>query len=73
MLITSDVLMTQILAQMRSDPKVLALRKCFVQELLTTDANEKLAFYRAAAEANPKCIRAHNNVGCYPFRIGQTG
>ena len=54
----------QILAQMKSDPKVLSLEEMLHAGSLTTDANEKLAFYKAAAEAYPKCIRAHNNIGC---------
>lgn len=53
----------QILAQAKSDPKVLSLEEMLYAGTLTTDANEKLAFYKAAAEAYPKCIRAHNNVG----------
>ncbi|MCU0456174.1 MAG: tetratricopeptide repeat protein [Bacteroidales bacterium] len=53
----------QILAQAKSDPKVLSLEEMLYAATLTTDAGEKLAFYSAAAEAYPKCIRAHNNVG----------
>ena len=53
----------QILAQMKSDPKVLSLEEMLRAGTLTTDANEKLSFYKAVAEAYPKCIRAHNNVG----------
>jgi len=53
----------QILAQMKADPKVLNLEEMLHAGALTTDANEKLSFYKAVAEANPKCIRAHNNVG----------
>jgi tetratricopeptide (TPR) repeat protein len=53
----------QILSQMRSDPKVLGLEEMLHAGALATDANEKLAFYQATAVANPKEIRAHNNVG----------
>ena len=53
----------QILAQMKADPKVLNIEEMLYSATLTTDANEKLAFYEAAAENYPKCIRAHNNVG----------
>lgn len=52
----------QILAQMKSDPKVLSLEEMLHAGALTTDANEKLSFYKAVADAYPKCIRAHNNV-----------
>jgi tetratricopeptide (TPR) repeat protein len=53
----------QILAQAKSDPKVLSLEEMLYAGTLTTDANEKLAFYTAALEAYPKCIRAANNIG----------
>ena len=53
----------QILAQMKADPKVLSLEEMLRAGSLTTDANEKLSFYKAVADAYPKCIRAHNNVG----------
>jgi tetratricopeptide (TPR) repeat protein len=61
----------QILSQMRSDPKVLGLEEMLRAGALATDANEKLAFYRATAEANPKCIRAHNNVGVTLLGLGK--
>jgi len=61
----------QILAQMRSDPKVLSLEEMLHAGALATDNNEKLAFYQATAEANPKCIRAHNNVGCAFMSLGK--
>jgi tetratricopeptide (TPR) repeat protein len=54
----------QILAQAKSDPKILSIEEILHAGALTTDANEKLAFYKAAAESFPKDIRAHNNVGC---------
>jgi tetratricopeptide (TPR) repeat protein len=62
----------QILAQAKSDPKVLSLEEILHAGSLTTDANEKLAFYKAAAESFPKCIRAHNNVGCALLDLGKT-
>ena len=61
----------QILAQMRSDPKVLNLEEMLYAGTLTTDANEKLKFYEAVAENNPKCIRAHNNVGHTLLGLGK--
>jgi tetratricopeptide (TPR) repeat protein len=54
----------QILAQAKSDPKILSIEEILHAGALTTDANEKLVFYKAAAESFPKDIRAHNNVGC---------
>jgi len=53
----------QILAQMKSDPKALSLEEMLRAGTLTTDANEKLSFYKAVAENYPKEIRAHNNMG----------
>ena len=53
----------QILAAMKSNPKVLGVEEMLYSATLTTDPNEKLAFYKTAAEYFPKCIRAHNNVG----------
>lgn len=53
----------QILAQMRSDPKVLGIEEMLYAAKLSTDPKEKLTFYQAAAESCPKCIRAANNVG----------
>jgi tetratricopeptide (TPR) repeat protein len=61
----------QILAQMKADPKVLSLEEMLHAGSLTTDANEKLAFYQATAEKFPKCIRAHNNVGCAFLELGK--
>ena len=53
----------QILAQMRSDPKVLGIEEMLYAAKLTTDPKEQLTFYQAASENFPKCIRAANNVG----------
>jgi len=61
----------QILAQMRSDAKVLSLEEMLHAGALATDANEKLAFYQATAENFPKCIRAHNNVGASYLSLGK--
>jgi Flp pilus assembly protein TadD len=54
----------QILAQAKSDPKVLSLEELLHAGSLATDTNDKLAFYKAAAENDPKCVRAQNNIGC---------
>jgi tetratricopeptide (TPR) repeat protein len=62
----------QILAQAKSDPKVLSLEEMLYAATLTKDANEQLAFYKAAAEAYPKCIRAANNVGVALLALGKT-
>jgi len=62
----------QILAQAKSDPKVLSLEEMLYAATLTTDENEKLAFYKAAAEAYPGDIRAANNVGVSLLSLGKT-
>ena len=62
----------QILAQAKSDPKVLSLEEMLYAATLTTDSNEKLAFYTAALEAYPKCIRAANNIGVALISLGKT-
>jgi hypothetical protein len=62
----------QILAQAKSDPKVMSLEEMLYATTLTTDANEKLAFYMAAAEAYPKDIRAASNVGVALLSLGKT-
>jgi len=56
----------QILTQMRSDPSVLSLEEQLYSATLTSDPDEQLKFYQAAAKYNPTCIRAHNNIG-YAF------
>ncbi len=61
----------QILAQMKSDPKVLSLEEMLRAGALTTDKNEKLSFYKAVADAYPKCIRAHNNVAVTSLCLGK--
>lgn len=54
----------QILAQAKSDPKVLSLEEILHAGTLATDANDKLAFFKAAAENDPKNVSAQNNIGC---------
>lgn len=53
----------QILAQMRTDPKVLSVEEMLRAGSLSTDATEQLKFYQAAALAFPRDFRAANNVG----------
>ena len=61
----------QILAQMKSDPKALNMEEMLYSATLTKDPNEKLKFYKIAVESDPKCIRAHNNVGCSYMALGK--
>jgi tetratricopeptide (TPR) repeat protein len=62
----------QILAQAKADIKVLSLEEMLYAGKLATDANDKLAYYQAASEAYPKCIRAANNVGVTLLSLGKT-
>jgi Flp pilus assembly protein TadD len=61
----------EILAQMKSDPKVLGLEEMLYAATLTTDVNEQLKYYQAAAENYPKCFRAHNNIGYSYVKLGK--
>jgi hypothetical protein len=61
----------QILAQMKSDPKVLSVDEMLYAATLTNDKNEKLKFYQTLAEIHPKCIRAKNNAGCILMDLGK--
>jgi tetratricopeptide (TPR) repeat protein len=62
----------QILAQAKSDPKVLSLEEMLYAATLTTDANDQLKFYQAALESDPTCIRAANNIGYAYMALGKT-
>jgi len=61
----------QILALAKSNPKVLSLEEMLYASTLTKDLNEQLKFYQAAAEAYPKCVRAHNNIGYTFMALGK--
>jgi tetratricopeptide (TPR) repeat protein len=61
----------EILAQMKSDAKVLGLEEMLYAATLTTDVNEQLKFYQIAAENYPKCFRAHNNIGYSYVKLGK--
>lgn len=62
----------QILAQAKSDPSVLSLEEMLYAATLTTDANEQLKFYQAAAASDPKFIRAANDIGYTYMTLGKT-
>jgi tetratricopeptide (TPR) repeat protein len=61
----------QILAQIKSDPKVMDIEEMLYAATLTTDVNEQLKFYQIALENNPKDIRAANNVGYSYLLLGK--
>ena len=62
----------QIVAQMKSDPKVLNHEEMLHAASLTTDLNEQLKFYQAAADNDPKDFRAQNNIGNTYMALGKT-
>lgn len=61
----------QILAQMRTDPKVLSIEEMLRAGSLSTDANEQLKFYQAASDAYPRDFRAANNVGVAYIKLSK--
>ena len=61
----------QILAQIKSDPKVLSLEEMLYAATLTKDVSEQLKFYQITAENFPKCIRAQNNIGYSYLWLGK--
>jgi tetratricopeptide (TPR) repeat protein len=62
----------QILAQMKSDPKVLTVEEMLYAATLTKDVNEQLKFYQTTAENFPKDIRGHVNIGYANLLLGKT-
>ena len=62
----------QILAQMKSDPKVLSVEEMLVAATLTKDLNEQLKFYQVTAENFPKDIRGHVNVAYIDLLLGKS-
>src|SRR5664280_2247760 len=62
----------QIVSQMKSDPKVLNQEEMLHAASLTTDLNEQLKFYQAAADNDPKDFRAQNNIGNTYMALGKT-
>ena len=62
----------QILAQIKSDPKVLSVEEMLYAATLTKDVNEQLKFYQAAADNYPADIRTQNNVGYADLLLGKS-
>jgi hypothetical protein len=62
----------QILTAMRSgDVANLSLEQLLYGASLSTDAEEQLKFYQMAADKDPKCYRAWNNVGVSYLNLGK--
>jgi tetratricopeptide (TPR) repeat protein len=61
----------EILAAVKSDPSVLSLEQLLYAATLTNDPNEMLTYYKLAAEKEPKCYRAWNNIGWAYLQMGK--
>jgi hypothetical protein len=62
----------QILAQIKSDPKVLTVEEMLYAATLTKDLNEQLKIYQVTAENYPKDIRGHVNVSYTNLWLGKS-
>jgi tetratricopeptide (TPR) repeat protein/uncharacterized protein YfkK (UPF0435 family) len=61
----------EILAAIKSDPSVLSLEQLLYAATLTNDPEEMLGYYKMAAEKEPKCYRAWNNIGWAYLQMGK--
>ena len=61
----------EILEQINSDPTVLDIEELLYAATLTDDLDEQLKYYQIAATQEPKCVRAHNNVGVILLKQGK--
>ena len=61
----------EILAAIKSDPSTLSLEQMLYAATLTEDPAEMLKYYSLAAEKEPKCFRAWNNVGWAHLQMGK--
>ena len=60
----------EILTAIKSDPSVLSLEQMLYAATLTSDPKEMLKYYQLAAEKEPKCFRAWNNIGWAYLQMG---
>ena len=61
----------EILAAMRGDASALSLEQMLYAGSLATSTDEMLKFYQMAAEKDPKCYRAWNDVGYTYLAMGK--
>ena len=61
----------EILAAIKGDPSVLSLEQLLYAATLTNDPNEMLTYYKMAAEKDPKCYRAWNDIGWAYLQMGK--
>jgi len=62
----------EILNAIKTDPSVLSLEQMLYAATLTQDPAEMLKYYQLAAEKEPKCFRAWNNIGWALLHLGKT-
>jgi len=62
----------EILSAIKTDPSVLSLEQMLYAATLTQDPEEMLKYYTLAAEKDPKCMRAWNNIGWTLLHMGKT-
>ena len=62
----------EILTAMKGDASALSLEQMLYAATLTTDPAEQLKYYQMAAEKDPKCYRAWNNVGWAFLNMGKS-
>ncbi len=62
----------EILNAIKTDPSVLSLEQMLYAATLTQDPAEMLKYYQLAAEKEPKCYRAWNNIGWALLHLGKT-
>ena len=61
----------EILAAIKDDPSILSLEQLLYAATLTNDTKEMLKYYEMAAEKDPKCYRAWNNIGWTYLQMGK--
>ncbi len=61
----------EILTAIKGDASVLSLEQLLYAATLTEDPNEMLKYYQMAAEKEPKCFRAWNNIGWTYLSMGK--
>jgi tetratricopeptide (TPR) repeat protein len=54
-----------------NDRDTLVLEELLYTATLMDDNETKLAIYKKAAQVNPKCLRAHNNMGAILYKMGK--
>jgi len=61
----------EILSAIKNDPSILSLEQILYAATLTEDPQEMLNYYQLAAEKEPKCYRAWNNIGWVYLNMGK--